>query len=70
MITKLAESSAPDHVIMSLSGHLSKQMLERYSHIRAAAKRQAVESLSGFVPQGAEPRLTNQNVAAKSEAVN
>jgi integrase len=45
-ITKLAESGASDSTIMALAGHLSRTMLERYSHIRMQAKRQAVESLT------------------------
>jgi integrase len=45
-ITKLAESGASDSTIMSLAGHLSRAMMERYSHIRMNAKRQAVEFLS------------------------
>jgi integrase len=44
-ITRLAESGAPDHVIMSIAGHVSKEMLEHYSHIRMEAKRAAVASL-------------------------
>lgn len=51
-ITKLAESGASDSTIMALAGHLSRTMLERYSHIRMNAKRQAVEALS------LKPRLT------------
>jgi integrase len=45
-LTNLAESGASDSTIMALAGHLSRAMLERYSHIRMNAKRQAVESLS------------------------
>lgn len=45
-ITKLAESGASDSTIMAIAGHLSRAMMERYSHIRMNAKRQAVESLS------------------------
>jgi integrase len=45
-ITKLAESGASDSTVMGIAGHLSRAMMERYSHIRMAAKRQAVESLS------------------------
>jgi hypothetical protein len=45
-MTKLAETGASDSTIMALAGHLSRAMLERYSHIRMNAKRQAVESLS------------------------
>ena len=31
---------------MAIAGHLSRAMLERYSHIRMNAKRQAMESLT------------------------
>src|SRR5207302_964392 len=33
-ITELAESKASERTIMSVAGHISRQMLERYSHIR------------------------------------
>jgi integrase len=45
-ITDLAESGASDSTILAFAGHLSRAMLERYSHIRMNAKRQAAESLS------------------------
>ena len=45
-ITELAESQASERTIMSVAGHVSRQMLEHYSHIRLDAKRQAVEALS------------------------
>ena len=45
-ITKLAESGASDSTIMAIVGHLSRAMMERYSHIRMAAKRQAVEAMT------------------------
>jgi len=44
-ITRLAESGTPDHVIMSIAGHVSRDMLEHYSHIRMEAKRAAVAAL-------------------------
>jgi integrase len=53
-ITKLAESGASDQTIMSLAGHLDRKMLEHYSHIRNAAKRKAVESISSYNPEEAE----------------
>jgi integrase len=37
-ITKLAESQASDQTIMAIAGHVSRQMLEHYSHIHMAAK--------------------------------
>ena len=32
---------------MALAGHVSRAMMERYSHIRMEAKRKAVDDLSG-----------------------
>jgi integrase len=45
-ITSLAESGASDSTIMAIAGHVSRRMLERYSHVRMEAKRKAVESVS------------------------
>jgi Phage integrase family len=43
-ITELAEMGVADHVLESISGHLSRRMLEHYSHIRIDAKRQALDA--------------------------
>jgi len=45
LITDLAESGAGDQTIMDIAGHVSKQMLKHYSHIRMEAKRSALESI-------------------------
>lgn len=45
-LTKMAEAGVPESTMLALAGHMSRAMLERYSHIRMAAKREAVESLS------------------------
>ncbi len=34
-----------DETIMSIAGHVSKEMLDLYSHIRLNAKRKAVDAL-------------------------
>jgi integrase len=44
-VSRMAESQASDATIMSLAGHLSRKMMERYSHTRAEAKRAAVSIL-------------------------
>ncbi len=65
VITELAEMGVADHVLESTSGHLSRRMLEHYSHIRIDAKRQALDALDaarrgaagngdGDKPNGAE----------------
>ena len=45
IITELAEMGVPDHVIESITGHLSRRMLEHSSHVRLETKRQALEAL-------------------------
>jgi integrase len=45
LITDLAESGASDQTIMDIAGHVSKQMLKHYSHIRMEAKRTALEAI-------------------------
>ena len=45
VIMELAEIGVADHVLESISGHLSRRMLEHYSHIRIDAKRQALDAL-------------------------
>src|SRR6266853_5405232 len=44
-IPELAEMGVADHVLESITGHLSRRMLEHYSHIRIDAKRQALDAL-------------------------
>lgn len=62
-VTELAESGAGDQVIEDLAGHVSKDMVKHYSHIRTEAKRRAVTALSTQSPHAlqAEPGLEIQN---------
>jgi hypothetical protein len=46
VITSLAESVAADLIIMAIAGHISRKMLERYSHVRMESKRTAMETLA------------------------
>jgi integrase len=50
-LTKMAEADAPESTMKALAGHMSRAMLERYSHIRMQAKRAAVESLTLAKPK-------------------
>lgn len=50
-ISKLAETQTPDATIQAISGHLSRKMLEHYSHVRQEAKRQAVALLDAQTVQ-------------------
>lgn len=45
-ITQLAENGTSDSTIMAIAGHVSRRMLELYSHVRMEAKRKALEALA------------------------
>jgi len=57
-LTKMAEAGVPESTMLALAGHMSRAMLERYSHIRMAAKREAVEALT-LTPTVAEPGISS-----------
>jgi integrase len=60
-ITELAEGQASDMTIMSIAGHVSKKMLEHYSHTRMDAKRRAIESLSSTQQTDQSGQFLRQN---------
>jgi integrase len=49
--TKMAEAGVPESTMLALIGHMSRAMLERYSHVRMTAKRDAVEALTTARPK-------------------
>ena len=50
-ITELAERGTADATLMAISGHMSKRMLDHYSHVRMDAKRNVLDQLhSGLMP--------------------
>ena len=61
-ITKLAEAGVPEQTLMAIAGHVSREMLEHYSHIRLQAKRDAVTSIENFPAQvGVEAQTARPN---------
>ena len=44
-ITEMAEAGASDATLMAVAGHMSRRMLEHYSHVRMAAKRAVLDKL-------------------------
>jgi integrase len=61
-ITELAEAGASDATLMAIAGHMSRRMLEHYSHVRMAAKRSVVEKLeSGLMGQSATSNAFEQS---------
>ena len=43
--TKMAEAGIPEATMLAIMGHMSRAMLERYSHIRKAAKIEAMTAI-------------------------
>ena len=65
LITQLAESGAGDQTIMDIAGHVSRQMLSRYSNIRMEDKMVALESiLSKPAPVPQVPQSANEQKPA------
>lgn len=50
-ITRLAEAGVPEQTLMAIAGHVSREMLEHYSHIRMQAKRKAVSMIESYNPE-------------------
>ncbi|MGB8477611.1 MAG: site-specific integrase [Acidobacteriaceae bacterium] len=42
-VSKMGENGVPEQTLLALTGHMSRKMLERYSHSRNEAKRAAVK---------------------------
>ena len=62
-MTDLAEAGAADPVIQSIAGHMSKRMMDHYSHVRRAAKREALERLQGgLMNQTAHPASATDEI--------
>jgi integrase len=64
-ITEMAEVGASDATIMAVAGHLDRAMMEHYSHVRMAAKREALDKLQGglmgFPAQDIKPQAEKVN---------
>lgn len=46
IITKLLEDGQPEEVVRAIAGHVSREMMEYYSHTRTARKFEALKSIS------------------------
>jgi integrase len=56
VVTRLLEAGEPDHVVESITGHLSRRMLEHYSHIRLQAQKDALDRLDSSSKPNASVR--------------
>ena len=66
-ITQLAEGGASDATIMSAAGHVSKRMLERYSHVRMEAKRKALKALAASTKRAGYDTTHDTNVVTLTD---
>jgi hypothetical protein len=48
----MAEAGAADATLMAVAGHMSRRMLEHYSHVRMAAKRTVLDKLESGLMGG------------------
>jgi integrase len=67
LITELAESGAGDETIMEIAGHVDRQMLRHYSHIRMKAKREALEAVAVKRRSSSGLSATSQQDASPSQ---
>jgi integrase len=66
LVSRLAENPAiSEETIRALAGHVSHQMLSRYAHIRAQAKRAAIASLESAI-EGAENGIEKAKIEVEA----
>jgi integrase len=63
-ITEMAEAGASDATLMAVSSHMSRRMLEHYSHVRMAAKRTVLDKLESGLMGG--PAVESQTAVGKA----
>jgi integrase len=59
-LSRLGERAVSDRTMMALAGHVSKKMLERYSHISNSAKRDAISAAFGTEPEAPKVKQPKQ----------
>ena len=63
----LSQSGAGDETIMAIAGHVSRQMLSRYAHIRTEAKRGALEDVDRKWMAARAQSLENRQAQATAQ---
>jgi integrase len=65
LITELAETGAGDETIMQIAGHVDRQMLQHYSHIRKKAKREALARVAAR--RRLHPGMTSESTSVNTD---
>jgi len=66
-ITRLAEAGIADQTLMAIAGHVSKAMLDHYSHVRIQARRAAVAALENSQQTPAQPAKTSTQMSTQNK---
>lgn len=65
IITKLLEDGQPEEVVRAIAGHVSREMMEHYSHSRMEKKLEVLESLNGRRKKPSSVPVENRNGVRK-----
>jgi hypothetical protein len=69
LVTEFAEPGASDEVIIRITGHVSRAMLSRYSHVRMEAKRRALDEIASRQSAADEKRKAEAEQSQRAAAV-
>ncbi len=61
-ITRMLEAGVPEETIRAVCGHVSGQMIRRYSHIRMQSKMLAVQAIWASPRKGPELNLKRKPI--------
>jgi integrase len=64
--TKLAEAGVPESMMLDIMRHVSAAMLRRYSHVRAKARREAIEAIESRSVSALSLQVTGSKQNGKS----
>lgn len=67
--SRMAAGGATDQTLQALLGWMSPKMIERYSHVRAEAKRKAVSVFDVASPERDSPQIPPQSSGSRSQDI-
>jgi len=67
--SRIAAGGATDQTLQALLGWMSPKMIEKYSHVRAEAKRKAVSVFDQASPETESPQFPPQSVAGGTQSI-
>lgn len=67
IITKLLENGQPEEVVRAIAGHVSRKMMEHYSHARIQRKLEALDAINPDRKRPAQSAITRNSVKVLHE---